>query len=222
MIRSRHWMLAVAAGLLFAGHAAAVPNASFEIIRTSLTDTSVTYNLQVQYDDDDDPAGAALGFLQLDVADSSAALFAGNDFSRFTFTPGSPLANWSEAFVDPPGFGLDDSLVAYETFTDTDMLGEGTYILGTLSVDLTGLAAGDYLVKLAASHPLGGTVAGQEDVPGDSQTFHLIDVDVSDSGDFFELRPTQPPTPTPGVPEPGTVLLGALAAAALGLRRGRA
>src|SRR5690349_15526915 len=132
MIRSRHCMLAaLSAGLLFAGHAVAVPSASFELVQTSPTSSSARFDVKVTYDDD--PAGSALAFIQLDVAASSAVFFPGNDFSRFTFTPGAALANWTEFLFDTPGFGQDDSIVAYDTFTAADMLLEGTHVLGSLS-----------------------------------------------------------------------------------------
>lgn len=186
--------------------------------------------LRVDLNYGDDPAGAGLVFFQLDVAGSSANLTSGGtDFSRFTFAPGSELADWNTSSPFGPladfGSGPDESVYAVDLDSFTfplAALGAGSHTLGTLNVNLSGLAAGSATIALVLPGASLGTEFGQEFPIGELQSFALVGFDLGGSVVIDSIEIAVPQQTTSGqIPEPLTTVLGAMGLLALGYRRNR-
>lgn len=214
---------------LLVNTAVAVPSVTVDLVQFDPVDSPGSLRVDLKYGDD--PAGAGLVFIQLDVAGSSSNLTGGGtDFSRFTFSPGAELADWNTSSPFGPltdfGSGPSDSVYAVDLDSFTfpqSALGAGTHTLGTLNVNLSGLAAGS-LATIALVLPGAslGTEFGQEFPVGDFQSFALVGFDLGGSVVVDSIEITVPPQTTSGqIPEPFTTLLGAMGMMALGHRRNR-
>jgi hypothetical protein len=156
-----------------------------------------------------------LSWIWLDVSASDAALFPGDDFSAFSFTP-APLGDeW-----DKVGFFTDDgdgATILREAPGGTDgQLPDGSYLLGTLAIDLASLGLpGGSSVALALQTD---DVLGAE-VPGDFNTFTLHDAEVEPDRYVINVPTFQ----GQAIPEPLTALssVGALVGLGAYLRRRR-
>ncbi len=222
MRQNRIMMCVAVVALAMAGKAMAVPTVGFDLVVTNVSAGSATLDVVVNYGAD--PVGAGLVFLQMDIRGSSDNLTNnGTNFSRFSFVPGPALANWNP--LDPlnPDFSELISVVTYDTFDPGAALLQGTQSIGTLTVNLAGLAG--QLVAIGLILPdgqiLGGTDAGQENPPLTTQTFELILGDQLGTLTIDTERFEVPQGQQVDVPEPATAALGLMGLAGLARRRRR-
>ena len=129
------------AAFVFACQAQAIPTALFDLGAPTVIPTGIEVDVILEFNADD-PSNDAVNFFQLDVSNSSSNLTnGGTDYTRFSFLlePGL-IPDWQTtedfAFNAPP----DDSLSRSETLILP--LLQGTYTLGQIRIDLTGLTPG--------------------------------------------------------------------------------
>ncbi len=168
-----------------------------------------TATLEVLFSFSGDP-GDTLEAFQLSVIGSDSLLTeGGTDFGRFSFVPSLPLlSGWDGT---PSDFGTD-GYVFYSTLSGVLPPSASPYLLGTLSVDLSGLTSDSpLLVTLNGQDPLFPTVAAG--MIGGS--FDFLPVDAGAATVWLQATP---------IPEPSGLTLFGLAIGSLlvGLRRRKA
>lgn len=192
----------------------------FDLVLTNLDSNSAALDVVVNYQADSVDAG--LVFLALDVGGSSDNLTSnGTDFSRFSFTPGTPLTGWNPVGIDTD-FTVTSSNVSYDTFDINSALAGGQHTIGVLTVDLAGLAG--QLVNVGLILPnqsFFGTDAGQESPVGDPQSFELLSLEDAVTVDSARFDVPQGQS-TSDIPEPATAALGLMGLSLVGIRRRRA
>lgn len=203
-----------------AGTAAAVPTVGFDLVVTNLDANSATLDVVIDYDADPDTAG--LVFVQLDVGASTDNLTNnGTDYSRLSFAPSAALALWSP-FGPQTNFGAFSDLT-YQTFDPAGALLEGQHTIGTITVNLAGLAG--QLVAIGLILPNDsflGTDVGQETPPGNTQSFELFIGEQIGTVNIDTERFTVPQgEPTGDIPEPATAALALMGLAGLARRSRR-
>lgn len=178
---------------------------------------------------DTDSNDTGLTYFQLDVSQSDAILSAGGtDYSRFSFTPASPLLdNWGPLPIFDFSIGPQYSLGVDTTNFPNDGLPSGvSQVVGTLNVLLDGLPSGNYLVDIEYTDVdnFDGTLGfyqepldAQNPALGlDPQTENIVtEVTFPDGGTSRFLIENN----TPAVPEPATLALGLIGLTAIGTRR---
>jgi hypothetical protein len=221
MLRTIAFVLAAAGSLALTGPARAGLVTSFDLQSAGVNGSTASFNVLLDFPG---APGDQIQALQLGVAGSDPLLTAnGTDFSRFSFTPdASTLAGWLE-LVPLGGGGL--GLYAPADPVNGPFLdpSANSILLGTLSVDLTGLPGGaNVFVSLAGGVPGLGTdaggVIGGNLVPSFAADGSVVSVEFADpNGVVFTV-----PTGNAAVPAPAGLPLALVGAASLlGYRRGR-
>jgi hypothetical protein len=197
-------LLCAAACVLLAGLGSNAQAAvvTFSLGAPTVVGSSANLDVSLTFDLEQGETGT-LDTLGISVVGSDNALTDnGTNFGRFSFVPSLLIADWST--------GGDIDVDGFVSFFDNAApgLGEGTHVLGTLSVNLLGISEPTVLVRI------NGNISGED-------TFAAGDIDE----DFVEFAP---PAFDPGeqtldvasVPEPGSLTLFALGSAIwfLGLR----
>lgn len=210
-------VVAIVLAVIPTGQTMAVPTVGYDLVVTNISASSATLDVIVDYDAD--PDGAGLVFLSLDVGGSSDNLTSnGTDFSRFSFVPSSLLTDWNPFGVETD-FGPTNSDLAYDTFVISAALLEGQRNIGTVTVNLAGLAGQSVAIGLILpSQQFIGTDAGQESPIGDNTTFEFLSSDgiVNVDTERFDVPSGEP---TGDIPEPATSFLGLIGLGLLGIRQ---
>lgn len=172
-----------------------------------------------------------LTYFQFDVSQSDSALTAGGtDFSRFSFTPASPLLdNWGPVpildFSSGPQYGLGVDTALFPT----EGLSAGVdYVVGTLNILLDNLAVGDYLVDIEYTDVISfdGTVGFFQQLinpqlPSDGfdpQSEDIVNQVTFSNGGSSEFTVVNN---APAIPEPTSLALAMIGVASLATRRTR-
>ncbi len=171
-----------------------------------------TVDIRLDYQGVDDQR---LSWIWIDVSPSASALSPGDDYSALSFTP-APLGDeWGQVSVFGPSGG--SAAVLREAPGGPDgQLPDGSYLLGTLAVDLASLSlSGGSSVGLSLQTV---DVLGAE-VPGDFTSFELHDAQTEPERWVINVPTFQ----GQAIPEPLTALtsVGALASVGAYLRRRR-
>lgn len=212
----RNNLMAIVTALLLAtiGPVAHVDAATAEInlVQSALGAGSAEFDVEITFTGDS--PGDSIDTLQLSVFNSSDALTDfGTDFSRFVFTPTFP--DWETTFSieDGLGSGLFGDPFLTSVLFDSPLAQK----VGVLSVDLTGIPAGDVVtVSIDDDDEFVGT-----DVAG------FVDPDVvfsfrSDIPGSIITQANGVAVTVPagaGVPEPSSLLLATMAIGMVGARR---
>jgi hypothetical protein len=196
-MKTRALHLAALVWLLSAGQPAiASIDAVFSLGTPSVSGTTVSFDVNLDFTASGPDSNLELGFFGLDVSPSSGALTAmGTDFSAFSFTLNSAQFTGDWGSIKDFGGPVGPGTVQYQSLFN--LLPSGNYQLGTLSVDLSvaGVSLDPSLfVSIAGSD----TQFGAQD-PTDFTTFTIY------PGSFTQdsSRPLVPGPPAV-VPEPTT------------------
>lgn len=209
---------------LWAAQAQAIPVVTVNLGVPSVTPTSAQIDVSISFDaDDSGPVNpdAGLTFIQLSLGAGTSANVSGGDGALFTFTRSSALTNWND-FVDdlfPDGLaGAVAFALNTGTFPGSALFDGSNVLIGTLSVNLAGVAAGETVIidllgpdtSFFAKDPVNGN-NGEEDVVSD------LDGRIAGGVVTFEAQ-----GPVQGaIPEPATFALGMIGLAGLATRRVR-
>ena len=200
----------------------AIPVVTLNMGTPSVNSSSAQIDVSISFDaDDSGPVipTAGLTFIQLSVLGSGTSANVSDGVGgRFTFTKSNALADWidfDDLFADGlPGavsFALDTG-----AFPASALFDGSSVLIGVLSVDLAGIAAGETVsIDLLGSdtsffmqNPVGGS-NGEEDVVSD-----LSGRIVGGAVSFEAQGQVQG-----AIPEPATLGLAMFGVAMLGLRR---
>ena len=157
--------------LFFTATAHATVISSYALGEAVISGTTAGYPITLDFADDE---GNEVVFFSVDVASSNALLSVGaTDYSAFSLAKSLPLlVNWSEV----SSFGVGPLMSVEQLDTFSGPLPNGTYLLGTLSVDFAGstLVAGMAgAVRIDAPDSVIGIA-----MPGDPSSFRFVAVDV--------------------------------------------
>lgn len=212
MLASTKGWIAALVTTAFAAPALAVSSVTFDLQNQQLAGTNATVEVHVNFASDEPLA--SLDAVQLSVLASDAALQT-PDYSRFSFVGAS---GWSTIF-DFADLNLGVAAIWPDTLPGP---GPGSdFLLGTLSIDLSGLPSGQYVIDISGgvfdpdrTSSFGAVTPGEDspiiEVPGSFSTSSVSFVIELPDGN--------------AIPEPATAGLGVLAiagVAAAAMRRRR-
>lgn len=196
--------------LSFATGAGASITGIYELGPASISGTNASFDLSLDFSTDSPDVGREVFWFAVDVAMSDSRLTnSGADFSAFSFTKTSPLLDdWAQIAF----FGLGESSFSAEfdvPSASPSSLAAGSYLLGTLSVDFSGISVGSVLtVSVVSDDPVIGT-----EFPGNPPPppppFLLSEVTYDPRSQTFVV-----PGDAGVIPEPASVVIWSLLCAA--------
>lgn len=221
-------MMAAALGLPTSAHA--ITTLDLELGSATIVGNQAQMAVTINFSDTDSNT-TGLTYFQLDVSQSDSALTAGGtDFSRFSFTPASPLLdNWGPVpILDFPS-GPQYALGVDTTLFPNDGLSSGVaHVVGTLNILLENLVVGDYLVDIEYTDlsSFDGTLGFFQQLinpqlpsqgfdPQSEDIVNQVTFSNGGSSDFTVVNNA------PAIPEPATFALGIIGIASLATRRMR-
>lgn len=188
---------------LLPGEAAATSVGTYSLGEPVIVGDTARFDLGLTFSS---TAGEELAYFSVDVASSDPLLTAGGtDFTAFSFVKTSPLLDsWDPVATFGPGGFL--SIADFDTLTGH--LAPGSYTLGSLVVDFSGIAPGTDLTVSVVSNLY--SVIGTED-PADHSTYEDYEVDYAPGSRTFKTPGGQPGV----IPEPITAIGALLAVGSL-------